>query len=253
MTRLAGVFTAAGLAASLAAACASAPAALAQMPPQGMNPPMSSIQPETTITLTGRGTVDHAPDIAMISLGVQVEAETASAAMTQQAEKMNGVLAAVKASGVADRDMQTSNLSLNPVYDYPNNQRPRLRAYAASNQLTIKVRDLANLGRTLDAVVKAGGNTINGVSFGIDKPEAFQNEARVSAIKDAATRAELYAQAVGYRVKRIVTVTENEYYAPPMPMMMNQRMEMDAANATPVAAGEVSLTATVSVMFELTR
>ncbi len=244
----------AGVAAlALTAACASAPAATAQTPSPGMNPPMSTIQPETTITLTGRGTLDHAPDIAMINLGVQIEAETASIAMTQQAEKMNAIFAAVKAAGVADRDMQTSNLSLNPVYDYPNNQRPKLRGYNASNTLAIKVRDIKNLGKTLDAVVKAGGNTINGVSFGIDKPEPLQDEARVSAIQDAARKAELYGRSVGYKVKRIVTVSENEYYAPPQPVMMQARMAMDAAEATPVAAGEVSLTATVSVTFELTK
>ena len=95
--------------------------------------------------------------------------------------------------------------------------------------------------------------TINGVSFGIDKPESFQDEARVEAIKDAVARADLYAKAVGYKVKRIVTVSESEYYAPqPQPMMM-ARMANDAAESTPIAAGEVSLTATVSVTFELTK
>jgi uncharacterized protein len=246
------------VAASLTTACASGPmAASAQIPPGGadghMMPPASTIQPETTISLTGRGSVDHAPDIATISLGVQVEGETASTAMAQQAKLMTGVFNAVKAAGIADRDMQTSNLQLNPTYDYPQNQRPKLRGYTASNQVIIKVRNLDNLGKTLDAVVKAGGNTINGVSFGIDKPDTYQDEARVEAIKDAAAKAELYAKAVGYKVKRIVTVSENEYYAPqPQPMMM-ARMAMDAAESTPVAAGEVSLTATVSVTFELTK
>jgi hypothetical protein len=247
------------LAATVMAGCANAPMAMAQTPPPGgMNggmmrmPPMSSIQPETTITLNGRGSVEHAPDIAMITVGVSVEAETASSAMNQQTSKMNGVFAAVKAAGIADRDMQTSNLSLNPVYDYPPNQQPRMRGYNASNQITIKVRDIKSLGKTLDAVVKGGGNTIHGVSFSIDKPESYQNEARVEAIKDAAAKAELYAQAVGYKVKRIVTVSENEYYPQPVPMMA--RMQVDqAAESTPVAAGEVSLTQTVSVTFELTR
>ena len=114
-------------------------------------PPMSSIQPETTITLNGKGSVERAPDIAMITVGVSVEAPTASAAMADQTAKMNGVFNAVKAAGIADRDMQTSNLSLNAVYDYPPNQQPKMRGYNASNQITIKVRDLKNLGRTLDA------------------------------------------------------------------------------------------------------
>ncbi len=214
---------------------------------------MSTIQPETTITLTGKGTIDHAPDIAMISLGVQVEAKTAAEAMAQQAEKMNGVFAAVKAAGIADRDMQTGQLSLNPVYEYPNNARPRLTGYQASNQLSIKVRKLDTLGKTLDAVVKGGGNTINGVSFSIDKPDQFQNDARIEAIKDAAAKAELYAKAVGYKVKRIVTISEQDYYPQPVPMMMQMRQQDMAAAPTPIAAGEVSLTQTVNVVFELTK
>ena len=214
---------------------------------------MSTIQPETTITLTGKGTVDHAPDIAMISLGVQVEAKTAAEAMAQQTEKMNGVFAAVKAAGIADRDMQTGQLSLNPVYEYPNNARPRLTGYQASNQLSIKVRKLDTLGKTLDAVVKGGGNTINGVSFSIDKPDQFQNDARIEAIKDAAAKAELYAKAVGYKVKRIVTISEQDYYPQPVPMMMQMRQQDMAAAPSPIAAGEVSLTQTVNVVFELTK
>ena len=213
---------------------------------------MSSIQPETTITLMGRGSIEQPPDVAMINVGVQVEAKTAAEAMARQATNMNGVFAAVKAAGIADRDMQTGNMSLNPVYEYPNNARPRLTGYQASNSITIKVRKLDTLGKTLDAVVKGGGNTINGISFSVDQPDNFQNEARVEAIKDAAAKAELYAQAVGYKVKRIVTISEQEFYPqPPMPVMM--RMQDMAAEATPIAAGEVSLVQTVNVVFELTK
>jgi uncharacterized protein YggE len=241
------------LATSLLTACSAMPAAVAQTPPPGYQmPPMSSIQPETTITINGKGIVDHAPDIAMITVGVSVEAETASTAMSQQTTKMNGVFAAVRAAGIADRDMQTSNLSLNPVYDYPPNQQPRMRGYNATNQITIRVRDIKSLGRTLDAVVKGGGNNIQGVSFSIDKPEAYQNEARVAAIKDAAARAELYANAVGYKVKRIVTISEMDYSPRPVPMMARMQLQ-DGAESTPVAAGEVSLEQTVSVTFELTK
>jgi uncharacterized protein YggE len=250
MTRLAPTL----LAITALAGCATAPIAMAQPPmpqPPGM-PAMSSIQPETTITLMGRGSIEQAPDVAMINVGVQVEAKTAADAMAQQATNMNGVFAAVKAAGIADRDMQTGNMSLNPVYEYPNNARPRLTGYQASNSITIKVRKLDTLGKTLDAVVKGGGNTINGISFSVDQPEKFQNDARVEAIKDAAAKAELYAQAVGYKVKRIVTISEQDFYPqPPMPVMM--RMQDMAAEATPIAAGEVSLVQTVNVVFELTK
>lgn len=248
MNRLAAAL----LASSVLAGCAAMPAATAQTPAPYPMPPMSSIQPETTITINGKGSVEHAPDVAMITVGVSVDAETASLAMSQQTSKMNGVFAAVRAAGIADRDMQTSNLSLNPVYDYPPNQQPRMRGYNASNQITIRVRDLKSLGKTLDAVVKGGGNTIQGVSFSIDKPESYQNEARVEAIRDAAARAELYANAVGYKVKRIVTISELDYSPRPVPMMARMQLQ-DGAESTPVAAGEVSLEQTVNVTFELTR
>lgn len=246
MSRIAAALAAA----SLATACAATPlAASAQQPPPPISP--NAIQPETTISLNGHGEVAHEPDIAEINVGVSVDADTASAAMTQQASKMNGVFSAVKAAGIADRDMQTSNLTLNPVYTYPKDQPARLTGYKASNQLTIRVRDLKNLGKTLDAVVKAGGNTINNVSFDIDKPEPLQNEARVAAIKDAADKADLYAKAVGYRVKRIVTVNESGGYAPPRPVAMARMVQSDAS--TPVASGELTINADVNVTFELVK
>jgi uncharacterized protein YggE len=127
-----------------------------------------------------------------------------------------------------------------------------LTGYQPNNTINVKVRDLKNLGKTLDAVVKGGGNTINGISFAVDQPDKFQNDARIKAIKDAAAKAELYAQAVGYKVKRIVTISEQEFYPqPPMPVMM--RMQDMAAESTPIAAGEVSLVQTVNVVFELTK
>jgi uncharacterized protein YggE len=200
----------------------------------------------------GRGSIEQPPDVAMINVGVQVEAKTAAEARAQQATNMNGVFAAVKAAGIADRDMLTGDMSLNPAYEYPNNARPHLTGYQASNSITIKVRKLDTLGKTLDAVVKGGGNTINGISFSVDQPDKFQNEARVEAIKDAAAKAELYAMAVGYKVKRIVTISEQEFYPqPPMPVMM--RMQDMAAASTPIAAGEVSLVQTVNVVFVLTK
>ena len=126
------------------------------------------------------------------------------------------------------------------------------RASPATRRPTSSTSRFDSLGKTLDAVVKGGSNTINGVTFSIDKPEQFQNDARIDAIKDAAAKAELYAKAVGYKVKRIVTISEQEYYPQPVPMMQ-MRMQDMAAASTPVAAGEVTLTQTVNVVFELTK
>jgi len=215
--------------------------------------PTSAIQPETTISLSGRGTVLRAPDIATVSVGVSVEAKTAAEAMQQQASRMAGVFAAVRAAGIAERDMQTGSVSLNPVYEYPDNARPRLTGYQASNVITLKVRKLDTLGRTLDAVVKGGGNTINGVSFSIDDAESLRNEARTRAIRDAAAKAELYAAAVGYKVRRIVTISEQGDYSPPSPLMAMRMEDAGAAPETQIAAGDVALEQTVSFVFELGR
>jgi uncharacterized protein len=238
----------------LAAACATAGPSEAQVPPHGGTmpaAPFSSIQPETTIVLNGRGSVDRAPDKAVVSVGVQVEAKTAAEAMQQQARQMDGVMRAVRAAGVAERDMQTSSLSLNPVYDYRETG-ATLRGYSASNQLSVTVRDLARLGAALDSIVKAGGNTINGVSFGIEEDREARDEARIAAVQDAARKADLYANAVGYRVKRIVMILENEFDMPqPMPVA---RMQMEAADAsTPVAAGQLAIESSVNVTFELEK
>jgi uncharacterized protein YggE len=216
-------------------------------------PPMSAIQPETTLSLSGRGAVLRAPDVASVSVGVNVEAKTAAEAMQQQASQMAGVFAAVRAAGIAERDMQTGSISLNPVYEYPDNARPRLTGYQASNVITLKVRKLDTLGRTLDAVVKGGGNTIHGVSFSVDEAESLRNEARTRAIRDAAAKAELYAAAVGYKVSRIVTISEQGDYSPPAPLMAMRIKDDGAAPETQIAAGDVSLEQTVSVLFELIR
>lgn len=245
MTRFAGAVSATALGAAFALSLPAA-AQTASVSP-------NSIQPETTITLNGHGEVAHEPDIVHINIGVQVDAPTASAAMSGQAQKMNAVFAAVKAAGIADKDMQTTNVSLNATYTYPKDQPPLLTGYKASNQLNIRERDLKSLGKVLDAVVKAGGNTINGIAFDIDKPEPLQNEARIAAIKDAADRADLYAKAAGYRVKRIVTINENGGYQPPRPVPMARMVAQAAPAPTPVAAGEMSIEADVNVVFELTK
>ena len=110
---------------------------------------------------------------------------------------MQRVLAALKRAGVEDRDIQTSNISLNPEYRYVENQPPQLTGYTASNQLTIRFRDIRNSGKILDALVSQGANQINGPSLTIDKPEAALDEARARAIATGRARAELYARSLG--------------------------------------------------------
>jgi len=206
----------------------------------------------TRLDISATGEVTRVPDVAIISAGVVARAASATAAMQDSADRMQKVLAALKRAGVADRDMQTSTVSLNPEYRYPQNESPQLVGYTASNQLTIKFRDIRNSGKILDALVSQGANQINGPNLTIDKPEAALDEARANAIAAGRARAELYAHSLGLRVVRVVAVSESGGYAPPppappMPMMM-ARGERDSTSIQP---GEQKLQVNVAMTFEL--
>jgi len=213
----------------------------------------NSIQPETTLSLSAEGSVKRQPDIAFLNAGVQTQGETAQAAMTANATAMNGVFDALAAANVDRSDMQTSNFSLNPQYDYSSRSsgQPRLTGYQANNQLTVRVRDLNQLGETMDALVAAGGNTFNGLNFALEDDRAAKNEARDIAMKEAISRAELYAAASGYEVARVVTISESGGYSPQPMAMMAEARSMDVS--TPIASGEVGYSVTVNVTFELRK
>ena len=212
----------------------------------------NSIQPETTLSISAEGSVMREPDIAFLNAGVQTQGETAQAAMSANAAAMNGVFDALAAANIDRGDMQTSNFSLQPQYDYSNRasgQPPRLTGYQASNQLTVKVRDLDSLGETMDALVEAGGNTFNGLRFALDDARAAKNAARDIAMKEAIARAELYAAASGYEVARVVTISESAGFNPQPMAMVAEARSMD--RSTPIASGEVGYSVTVNVTFEL--
>lgn len=214
----------------------------------------NSIQPETTLNISAEGTVQREPDIAFLNAGVQTRGDTAEAAMSANASAMNGVFEALAAANIARRDMQTSNFSLQPQYDYSNRQSgepPRLTGYQASNQLTVKVRDLDTLGETMDALVGAGGNTFSGLSFALEDDRSAMNAARKLAMNDAISRAELYAAASGYELARVVTISESSGYRPQPMAAMAQTRSLESA--TPIASGEVGYSVTVNVTFELRK
>lgn len=214
----------------------------------------NSIQPETTLSISAEGSVNREPDIAFLNAGVQTQGETAQAAMSANSAAMNGVFDALAAADVDRSDMQTSNFSLQPQYDYSNRQSgepPRLTGYQASNQLTVRVRDLDNLGETMDALVTAGGNTFSGLNFALEDDRAAKNAARDIAMKEAIARAELYAAASGYEVARVVTISESGGFSPQPMAMMAEARSMD--RSTPIASGEVGYSVTVNVTFELRK
>jgi uncharacterized protein YggE len=232
------------IAACLAAAtCLAAPAAAQQAT-------ITQTIAGTRLDVSATGEVTRVPDLAIITAGVVTRATTARSAMQQAANRMARVRAALTRAGVADRDIQTSNINLNPDYAYENNRPPRLTGYNASNQVTVKFRDIANAGEILDALVAEGANSINGPTLTLDKPQAALDEARSRAIAAGRARAELYARSLGMRVVRVVAVSETGgHYPVPPPVVM---MRAEAAQAdTKIDPGEQTLQVNVAMTFEL--
>ena len=204
----------------------------------------------TRLDIVATGQVQRAPDLATIGAGVVTQATEAGAAMASNAPRMTATVAALKRAGVADRDIQTAQVSLQPQYRYGENQPPILTGYQVSNRVTVRLRELRNAGKILDALVAAGANQIDGPTFGIDKPEAALDEARTQAIATARARAELYAKAAGLRVVRIARISESGQAESPIRPQAMMAMRNKAADTT-VEAGEQELSVTVSVSFEL--
>ena len=203
------------------------------------------------IVVSGLGEVKAKPDMASISAGVVTQAATAAEALAANSQAMNAVIAALKNLGVAEDDIQTSNFSVSPQYppyDSNNLQPPKIVGYQVSNQVTAIVRDLAKLGTILDGLVQAGANNINGVSFGIDKADALEDEARKAAIADAKHRAEIFAAAAGVSVGRVIAIQEMGTSLPPQPYLA---MRAEVAAAVPIATGQETVSASVNVTFEL--
>ena len=218
-------------------------------------------QPQTGYAMPADGTLlsiattaeaTRVPDIATISTGVVTQAADANAALKANSTQMNKVVAAIRAAGIAERDIQTSGININPQYRYAENQPPTITGYQASNTVNVKLREVAKMGKVLDALVASGANQVNGPSFGIDDPEPLYDRARLDALKAARARAETYAGALGVRVRRIVSISEGGA-AMPSPMPRMAMMKAEAYDSTPVAAGESSVSVNLDVVFELGR
>jgi uncharacterized protein YggE len=207
----------------------------------------------TTLNLSATGESHAAPDMATVTLGVQAQAATAEQAMSANAQRMAAVVAALKRAGVPDRDIRTTGLNLQAQYAFPQNQARQLTGYEAINEVTVQDRDLAKLGALLDAAVSAGANQVNGISFGLKDPHAAEDAARLEAVKALQAKAGLYARATGYKVGRLVNLSEGGGYTPspprPLPVMAARAM----VAAVPVEAGTLDVRIEVSATYELTR
>jgi len=208
----------------------------------------------TLLNVSAEAEAKRVPDIATLSAGVVTQATDGNAAMRQNAQQMHKVMAAVKAAGIADKDVQTSGINLSPQYTYKENEAPKINGYQASNTVNLKVRDITRLSKVLDALVAQGANDINGPSFSIDQPEPVYDEARVAALKKAQARADIYAKSLGLKVRRIVSISEGRSDRAVPPMMMAASLRSAKVQMpTPVAPGESTLSINLDVTFELGR
>ena len=199
------------------------------------------------ITVTGRVEAQAVPDIATMSIGVETEAKTPGKALADNAERMTAVMGRLKGAGVADKDMRTSQLGIWPVF--AERQQPRETiGYRASNQLTVTIRDIDRLGTILDETVADGANSVNGPTFSIDDPEPLLIAAREAAVRDAIAKAERYAAAADVELGEVISIDEAGGGGP----ILGRQMRAEAmAASTPIAPGETTIAASVTMTFGL--
>lgn len=202
------------------------------------------------ITLSATGEVRAAPDMATVSAGVVSEAGTAAEALRANNRQMNGVFTALANAGIARADIQTSNLSISPVWsNYNSSEDRRITGYQATNTVTARVSDLDTLGQTIDALVGSGANQIQGVNFLLEDRDSAMREARLQAVRELRELADLYAGALGVELGRIVEFSEQSDGGFQPPVMYARNMAMD--ESTPVAGGQVGVSVTVTASFAI--
>ena len=240
------VWLAVGVAAGLVVAAIASPA-FAPRPIAGADP---TTPPEHTITVDGSGKVVVVPDIADLRLGVSITKPTVKAARAQAAQAMTNVIAALKKLGIADKDIKTTNLSLQPVYTYPQNGgAPKLTGYTLSNSVDVTIRNLDVISDAIDDSLAAGATTMDGVSFVVEDPTAAQEQARKLAMDQAKAKAETLANSAGVRITGVSSISETTS-APPVPVPYQSLAGGAAADvATPVQVGTNEVVVNVAVVY----
>lgn len=212
---------------------------------------------EPQIVVVGEGEASVSPDMAVLTLAVTREAETARAALDADNEAMAKIVAAMKEAGVAAKDLQTSGLSINPQYVYPDDKnretKPRISGYQVTNSLTVRARDINAVGDLIDKAVTLGVNQGGNIAFTNDDPTATLETARKDAVADAMAKAKTLAEAAGIKLGDVIEISEQSIAQPPMPFQA-KAMRMEAAPASvPVEAGENTYHVQVSVTFGIEK
>ena len=206
------------------------------------------------ISLTGHGEVHMVPDMATVTIGVVSSAASAGEALAANTKAMIELMSSLSAANIAEKDIATSNFSVNPRLDYGQNngQPPKVVGYDVSNNVTVTVRKIDGLGSMLDKAVSAGSNQINGISFSIANPEAALDEARKLAVKEATRKAKLYTDVASVSLGNVVSMSEGGGAFPPPMMMQTKAMSAsDGAGPVPIAQGEQVIGADVNMSWEI--
>lgn len=205
--------------------------------------------PPARVVVTGEGSVRAPPDYALITGGVTVRAKTAREAAAANAKLMAAVVAALRDAGIAQEDIQTFRYSIAPIYTSPQqNTEAKLTGFSASNQITAKVSEIDKVGDTLDRLIGAGATDIGGVQFLHADVSNALDGARQAAMADARRKAQVYAEAAGIRLGNVIWITEEPGFTPPFPMAAARALP---AAPTPIAAGEDTLRAQITVGFDI--
>ena len=205
--------------------------------------------PQRTITVSGTGLVTLTPDIAYINIGVQTQDASATVAMNDNNTRAAGIIAAIKAFGIAEKDIQTTNFSIYPQQQYDDQGTITGIVYIVNNTVYVTVRDLSKLGDMLDATVRAGANSINGITFDVADKAAALTQARQAAVAEARKQADELVTATGVKLGEVQTISY--YDSTPSPVYVSARADMANAMSVPVQAGSMQITTTVTIVYGL--
>ena len=214
-----------------------------------------STPPQTGVSVTGTGKVTVTPDIGQISLGVEVTLKTVAQARSSAAETLTAIIDTLKANGVADEDIRTQFFNIRPQFNFQRDDAPEIIGFTVTNTLDIKVREIDDLSKVLDDAIEAGGNfvRVNNVSFGVDEPEQYLDEARKLAVEDARARAKQLVELAGAELGDVRSISEGFGGGPPSPLLRLEVASFDSsgAQASPLSPGQQEITLTVNVTFDI--
>jgi uncharacterized protein YggE len=207
----------------------------------------------TKLSISANAEIKSVPDIATVSTGVITIAPEPKKALEENAAKMDAVFKALTAAGIAAKDIQTADMSVEPQYAQSlTNKAPRIVAYQVNNNVSVTIRDIRNIGAALDALIAQGANQLNGPEFSVEDKAPALDQARKAAMEKAQKSAAVYAAAAGLKIKRIISISEQGGIVPrPYPVRPMMAMASMASAPTPVAAGQVTTEITINVDYEL--